>query len=71
MYTHHNDLLLASTFTGHFKAPGGTWTRTKANDLQFEFNDQNGKTCVLAVKTSGKVTKVHAAELDDCIDYYY
>ena len=71
VYTHYNALLLASNFTGHFKAAGGKWTLTKANDLQFEFNDQNGKTCVLAVKTSGKVTKVHAAELEDWIDYDY
>ena len=39
IYTNYKAVLVASNFTGHFTATNGKWTLTKANDLQFIFND--------------------------------
>lgn len=73
IYSDYTNLLLASNFTGHFRAKNGRWTKEsgKADDLQFTFADQNGNTCVLKLETSGKVTKVYATNIYSYTDYYY
>lgn len=71
IYQNYKSLLYASNFTGHFTAKNRQWTYTKANDLQFIFNDANGKQCVLKLETSGNVKKVHAMDLDEWKDYDY
>lgn len=65
VYTDYNALLMASNFTGHFIAKNGHWDRSDANDLQFIFPDETGTQCVLKLVTSGKVTQVHAVNIDD------
>lgn len=69
VYQNYTSLLYASNFTGHFTAKNGKWTYAKANDLQFVFDDANGKQCVLKLETSGNVKKVHAMNLDEWKDY--
>ena len=64
-------LYRASAFTGHFVAKDGVWKYSKANDLQFTFNDEAGKTCVLKLTTSGKKKTVYAGESTDWVDYDY
>lgn len=71
IYTDYSALLMASNFTGHFTAKNGEWQYTKADDLQFIFNDQLGRQCVLKLTTSGDVKKVHAGKLEDWVDYDY
>lgn len=73
IYTNYKALIQASNFTGHFTARNGKWNLTQANDLQFIFADENGKECVLKLKTSGNVKKVHMFNIDDWTDYdsYY
>lgn len=73
IYNEYTALLLTSNFTGHFKANNGKWIKDsgKANDLQFTFTDQNAKTCVLKLETSGNVKKVYAANISDWKDYYW
>ena len=71
VYSEYTALLLASNFTGHFNAQNGKWVKEsgKANDLQFTFNDQNARKCVLKLETSGNVQKVYAANISDWKDY--
>lgn len=69
IYTNYKSLLYASNFTGHFTAKNRVWTYAKANDLQFIFNDANGKQCVLKLETSGSIKKVHAFDLDEWEDW--
>lgn len=64
-YNHYKSTILASNFLGHWTARNGKWTYTKADDLQFIFQNEKGQQCVLKVTTSGKVTKVHMMDLDD------
>lgn len=71
VYTNYKALIMASNFTGHFTARDGKWTLTKANDLQFIFNDKNGSQCVLKLETSGNVKKVHMFDIDDWTDWDY
>lgn len=73
IYTNYKALIQASNFTGHFTARNGKWNLTQANDLQFIFTDENGKECVLKLKTSGNVKKVHMFNIDDWTDddYHY
>lgn len=70
IYTNYKALLKASNFTGHFTATNGKWTLTKANDLQFIFNDKNGQVCVLKLETSGSVKKVYLGNTTEWVDYY-
>ena len=70
-YTYYSRLYAASNFTGHFTAKNGYWDYTRADDLQFIFNDQNGKKCVLKLTTSGSTKKVYAGNTDDWRDDYY
>ena len=58
----------ASAYTGHFVAENGAWTYTPADDLQFQFADQNGKTCLLTLTTSGKNVNAYFGE--DYQDWY-
>lgn len=69
VYTNYKAVLMASNFTGHFTAKNGSWHLTKANDLQFIFDDKSGKQCVIKLETSGNVKKVHAFNIDDWFDY--
>lgn len=71
IYSDYSALLMASNFTGHFTAKNGEWQYSKADDLQFIFNDQLGRQCVLKLATSGDVKKVHAFKLEDWVDYDY
>ena len=71
IYTNYASLLMASNFTGHFTAQGGGWKLEKASDLQFIFNDMNGKQCVLKLETGGQTKQVHVFDLDDWTDYDY
>lgn len=70
-YSNYACLYRASAFTGHFVAKDGVWKYSKANDLQFTFNDEAGKTCVLKLTTSGKKKTVYVGESTDWIDYDY
>lgn len=65
----YKQLIMASNFHAHFTAANGGWKQSKADDLQFIFNDKSGKQCVLKLVTSGKVKKVHMFNLDDWTDW--
>ena len=54
-----------SQIKGHFKVVNGQWVREDANDLQFAFNDNNGKECVLKLVLEGKKTNMYVPFLDD------
>ena len=54
-----------SQIKGHFKVVNGQWVREDANDLQFAFNDNNGKECVLKLVLEGKQTNMYVPFLDD------
>lgn len=69
VYTNFKSVLMASNFTGHFTASNGVWIRTDASDLQFIFNDQKGKQCVLKLVTSGNIKRVHALNIDEYQNY--
>lgn len=64
---YYKRIIELSQFKGKFVAGKGGWTKSNADDLQFEFKDQNGITCVLTLKTSGKNAKVYVGETwGDC-----
>lgn len=64
---YYKRIIELSQFKGKFVAGKGGWTKSDADDLQFEFKDQNGITCVLTLKTSGKTAKVYVGETwGDC-----
>lgn len=64
---YYKRIIELSQFKGKFVAGKGDWTKSNADDLQFEFKDQNGITCVLTLKTSGKTAKVYVGETwGDC-----
>lgn len=64
---YYKRIIELSQFKGKFVAGKGGWTKSNAEDLQFEFKDQNGITCVLTLKTSGKTAKVYVGETwGDC-----
>lgn len=66
---YYKRIIELSQFKGKFVAGKGGWTKSNADDLQFEFKDQNGITCVFTLKTSGKTAKVYVGETwGDC--YY-
>lgn len=67
--TAYKALVQASNFKGHFTAKQGRWVLSKANDLQFTFNDEYGYLCVLKLETSGSVKKVYLFNTDDWIDF--
>lgn len=69
-YTDYSRLYAASNFTGHFTAKDGYWDYSKADDLQFIFNDQNGKKCVVKLTTSGSSKEVYVGDEED-YDYDY
>ena len=54
-----------SQIKGHFTVEKGQWVRKDADDLQFIFNDNNGKECVLKLALSGKQTNMYMPFLDD------
>lgn len=64
-YNNYKLLLLASNFTGHFKAENGIWKRSDANNLQFDFYGQTGKKCTLKLETAGNVKNVYVTNMDD------
>lgn len=66
---YYKRIIELSQFKGKFVANNKGWTKSNADDLQFEFKDQNGITCVLTLKTSGKTTKVYVGETwGDCYE---
>ncbi len=69
--TYYNRLITLSNFTGHFTAGSNKWSYSKANDLQFEFTDENGQQCVLSIKQEGNVKKAYITDEDDWYDYNY
>lgn len=64
-------LFKASSFYTHFYAGEKGWVEEPGNynDLQFTFNDKDGKLCVLSAKASGKEQIVHVTRDNDW-DYY-
>ena len=70
-YNDYTAAVMASNFKGHFTASDGRWTYSNANDLQFIFNDNSGKQCVLSLATSGSEKKVHVTNIDEWIDSDY
>lgn len=67
--TGYKAVVQASNFKGHFTATNGRWVLSKADDLQFIFNDKYGDKCVLKLETSGSVKKVYLLNTDEWIDY--
>lgn len=64
-------LYAASNFTGKFELVDGRWKKVgEADYLQFSFDDNTGKSCVLKAETSGSKTTVHHDSFDE-EDYYY
>lgn len=59
---YYKRIIELSQFKGKFVAGKEGWTKSNADDLQFEFKDQNGITCVFTLKTSGKTAKVYVGE---------
>lgn len=70
-YTDYSRLYAVSNFTGHFVAKNGYWDYTSANDLQFTFNDKDGKSCTVKVVASGKTKTVYVGDEEDWDDYEY
>lgn len=70
-YINYDALIAASNFTGHFEGRKHAWDYTKANDLQFAFNDSRGKRCVAQLTTGGSAKEVHLGEIEDYGDYSY
>ncbi len=66
---YYTRLYVLSNFTGHFTADKNGWTKTDADDLQFNFTDQNGNPCTLKLTTSGKTITVPIGEIEG--DYSY
>lgn len=71
VYSDYKALILASNFTGHFKASGGKWIRSDADDLQFSFSGKNGENCVLKLETNGNITKAYVANWEEYKGYDY
>lgn len=62
----------AANFKGKFELSNGTWKHVgDADNLQFSFNDKNGKSCTLTAEASGKTTQVHNSAFDDEDEEYY
>ena len=66
----YNRILQLSNFTGHFTAEKGTWKKTNANDLQFNFTDQNGKACNITIASSGNLKKAYVGTTEDWNGWY-
>lgn len=66
---YYNRLYVLSNFTGHFTAGKNSWTKTAADDLQFNFTDQDGNPCTLKLTTSGKTITVPMGESEGVYDY--
>lgn len=62
---YYKRIIELSQIKGKFVASKEGWTKSNADDLQFEFKDQNGITCVLTLKTSGKTAKVYVGDTWD------
>jgi len=52
-------LYTAAQYKGDFELVGNKWEYTKSDGLQFKFTDDQGKTCVLKLETSGNTTTVY------------
>lgn len=74
-YTDYKKLIMLNKIHAHFTAGRYGWEKESGqhNDLQFTFNDQNGKKCVAKMTTSGKTQVIHIVNLEDWEDYesYY
>lgn len=69
-YNYFKRIYAASNFTGHFEPKNGRWTYSAADDLQFSLKDEEGKTCVLKLTTSGKTQRIYVGDDEDW-DYWY
>ena len=56
------NVLALSAFTGHLSVKDNKWVYEEANDLQFNFVDQNGDNCTVKVETSGDFKTVHVTD---------
>lgn len=70
-YDNYSCLYALSGFKGHFTAKNGRWDYSAADDLQFIFNDQNEKKCVLKLTASGSTKKVYIGDEEDYVDSYW
>lgn len=68
IYSCYKSTILASNFLGRWESRNGKWTYSPADDLQFTFKNKSQQDCVLRLKTSGNVAKVHLFDLDDWQD---
>ena len=60
------NLYIAANFKGRFVAGKTAWEYKGASDgLEFQFTDQNGKTCTLKIVASDIYKKVHFSGLDE------
>lgn len=59
----YNALVVVSQFKGHFTAHNRRWEKSDADDLQFIFNDQQGRKCTLSLTTSGNTVNLHATDV--------
>ena len=59
----YNALVVVSQFKGHFTARNRRWEKSNADDLQFIFNDQQGRKCTLSLATSGTTVDLHATDV--------
>lgn len=69
-YNYFKRIYAASNFTGHFEPKNGRWTYSAADDLQFSLKDEEDKTCVLKLTTSGKTQRIYVGDDEDW-DYWY
>lgn len=70
-YDNYSCLYALSGFKGHFTAKNGRWDYSAADDLQFIFNDDNGKKCVLKLTTGGSTKKVYIGDDEEWVDSYW
>ena len=67
----YNRVIALSNFTGHFTAQSKSWKKETAEDLQFNFTDQDGKKCNITVAHSGDVKKAYITDTEDWYDWDY
>ena len=65
-YDTYRRIYRLSNFTGHFVMNDNHWTVSESNNLQFDFKDGKGKSCVLKLEASGNKGTVYVTK-----DYSY
>lgn len=64
-YKYYNRVILLANFTGKFTAQKQSWKKEKADNLQFNFTDQDGKACNITVTSLGNTKKAHITDSED------